>query len=66
MLYIVKRLSDSYYLSFFKDTKNGIEFVFTPLKSEALKLPQNIAEGYIKTIKKIEGGRFEILSSKVN
>lgn len=61
MLYIVKRLSDSYYLSSFEDEKNRIEFVFTPLKSEALKLPQNIAEGYINTIKMIEGDKYEII-----
>lgn len=64
MLYIVKRLSDSYYLSSFEDTKDRIEFVFSPLKFDALKLPQNIAEGYINTIRKIEGGKYEILSSK--
>lgn len=64
MLYIVKRLKDSYYLSSFESAKNRIEFVFTPLKSEALKLPQNIAKGYIDTIEKKEGGNYEILLSK--
>ncbi len=64
MLYAVKRLSDSYYLSSFEDTQNQIEFVFSPLKSDALMLPQNIADGYINTIKKIEGGKYELLSQK--
>ncbi len=64
MLYIVKRLSDSYYLSFFEDTQNKIEYVFSPLKSDALMLPQNIAEHYLNAIKKIENGEYEIVFQK--
>ena len=64
MLYIVKRLGDTYYLSSFENKKNQIEYEFTPLKSEALKLPHNIAESYINTIREIEGGKYELLSQK--
>jgi hypothetical protein len=35
MLYIVKRLYDSYYLSSLEDMNKRIEFIFTPLKSDA-------------------------------
>lgn len=66
MLYIVKRLSNSYYLSSFEKIKDRIEYIFTPLTSDALKLPQNIAENYINTIREIEGGKYEILPSEIN
>lgn len=39
MLYIIKKLSNSYYLCSNEDTNNGIEFAFSPLISDAFKLP---------------------------
>jgi hypothetical protein len=60
MLYIIKEVSDSYYLSSFEDKK---EIVFTPIKSDALKLPMNIAKCYLNIINEIHG-ECEIISAK--
>ena len=52
MLYIIKRTRDSYYLSFYKEDRGEAEF--TPLQSDALQLPENIAKRYSKVLNKLE------------
>lgn len=64
MLYIIKKLSNSYYLCSYEDTNNGIKFVFSPLISDALKFPQTIAERHMCVIKEIEHDEYEIIPSK--
>lgn len=61
MLYIIKRTEDSYYLSCFEEQK---QFIFTPLKSDALQLPKNIAEHYIQNLKEIDFDEYVIIPSK--
>lgn len=66
MLYIIKRLKDSYYLNSLEDTKKLIEFTFTPLKSDALMLPENIAERSLNMINEIENDKYKIIPVKWN
>lgn len=64
MLYIVKRLRGSNYLSLFDDTHKKIEFEFSPFISDALQLPQKDAECCVQMINEIEHGEYEIVSVK--
>lgn len=64
MLYIIKKLSNSYYLCSYEDTNNEIKFVFSPLISDALKLLQPMAERYMCVIKEIEHDEYEIIPAK--
>lgn len=61
MLYIIKRLSDSYYLTSFEDKK---QIVFSPIKTDALMLPQNIAERYVKKIEENINDKCEVIPAK--
>lgn len=50
MLYVIKRTRDSYYLSSYKEDR--MEFEFTPLQSDALQLPENMAKRYAGALNK--------------
>lgn len=64
MLYIIKRLSDSYYLDFFESAQEKSEFTFTSLISDALKLLRTIAEFYICMIREIKYDECDITPAK--
>ena len=59
MLYVIKRTRDSYYLSFYKEDRG--EAVFTPLQSDALQLPENIAKRYSKALNKLENDVYNVV-----
>lgn len=61
MLYIIKRTKDSYYLSCFEEYK---QFIFTPVRPDALRLPKNIAERYTQKLKEIEFDEYIIIPAK--
>lgn len=58
MLYIIKKTRESLYLSCFEEHK---QIIFTPLKSDALQIPKNIAESYLCKINEIESDEYEII-----
>lgn len=64
MLYIIKRLNDLNYLSSFEDIQKPIPLTFIPLESDALKLPCNVAERYMRMICEIEHDNYEIIPAK--
>ena len=59
MLYIIKRQKDSYYLEAFKEDKS--EIVFPPLKSSAMQLPQNAAERYVESLRKVGNEVYNVI-----
>lgn len=61
MLYIIERTKDSYYLSCFEEYK---QFIFSPLKSDALQFPKNIAERYVQKLKEIGFDEYIIIPAK--
>lgn len=64
MLYIIKKLGDSNYLCSYEDTNEVIKYTFSPLISDALKLPRKVSEHYMCTIKEIEHDEYEIIPAK--
>lgn len=64
MLYIIKNVRNSRYLTPFVDIK---ELDFSPFESDALKLPQSIAESYVKSINELDSEnkfKLKIIPSK--
>ena len=62
MLYVIKRLSDSYYLSSLEESGAIItQFICTPIQTDALKLPQNSAERYSNMLNKIENNIYKVV-----
>lgn len=59
MFYGIKRTRDFQYLSSYKED-NG-ESEFTPLQSDALQLPENIAKRYAKTLNKLENDVYNVV-----
>lgn len=59
MLYVIKRTRDFYYLSSYKE--DGIELEFTPLQSDALHLPENIAKKYAATLNKLNNDVYNVV-----
>ena len=53
MLYVIKRLSDSYYISSFEECRGVIYCItYTPIQTDALKFPQKVAERYSNMLNK--------------
>ena len=62
MLYVIKRLSDSYYLSSLEGDGEIIsQFICTPIQTDALQLPQNSAERYCNMLNKIENNIYKVV-----
>ena len=62
MLYVIKRLSDSYYLRSLEESGGIVKrFTCTPIQADAVQLPQNSAERYVDMLNKIENDVYKLV-----
>lgn len=61
MLYVIKRTRDFQYLSSYKE--DNMESEFTPLQSDALQLPENIAKRYARALNKLNNDVYNVVSA---
>lgn len=59
MLYVIKRIRDFQYLSSYKE--DNMESEFTPLQSDALQLPENIAKRYSRALNKLNNDVYNVV-----
>lgn len=59
MLYVIKRTRDFQYLSSYKE--DNMESEFTPLQSDALQLPENIAKRYARALNKLNNDVYNVV-----